>query len=480
MPYPNAHKRQIPPQNSNKTSCPLPIETLPFLTMNFKVKKIKSKKTPWKEKLQKTLKRKEIFIVLIFLLFGGVIWGAKGFFQSDFVKEKTSALVSPQTLKKDEFGHTNILILGVGGKMTEGAYLSDSIMIASINPEGPSASIISFPRDLFVSSEISDRKVNEIYATAKYRLGDEKGLQVASRALENFSGIDIHYQAVIDFKVFEELIDFMGGFDIFVPEAIEDPFYPDENYGYQTFVVRKGNQRFNGETALKYARSRKTTSDYSRAKRQQDILFAIQREMEKDGKLLDLIKDTDGIHDLYKSYKSRINTNLTFTELIALARVGIGIQSNRVSTAVLNDDPSQMGGLLYTPARELFKGQFVLLPENLQDTQLFIRLVLLYPQILQENTQIEVLNGSATEGIAGSSASRLRRLGFHVIKVGNFEAENKTPVFRTYIKNLKPGENEQTIEVLKKLYDVIEVETIPEEEVDPESLIDIQLILGTN
>lgn len=448
--------------------------------MNFKVKKIKPEKKDWKEKVQKTLKRKELLIVIAVLLFGGIILGAKGFIQSDFVKEKAGGLVSPQALKKDEFGNTNILILGVGGKMAQGGLLSDSIMIASINPDGPSASVISFPRDLFVSSDVSDRKINEIYAAARHKFGDEKGLQTVTNALENFSGIDIHYEAVVDFNVFEEIIDFMGGFEIFVPEAIEDPFYPDSNFGYQTFVVRKGNQRFDGATALKYARSRKTSSDYSRAKRQQDILFAIQRELAKDGKLLDLIKNTDAIHDLYKSYKERINTNMTFTEIIALARMAIGIESSRINTAVLNDDPSQMGGLLYTPAKELFKGQFVLLPEDLQDTRLFIRLVLLYPEILQENTQIEVLNGSATEGKAGSAASRLRRLGFHVIEVANFETENKNPVFRTYIKNLKPGQNEQTIEVLKKLYDVVDVQDIPEEEVDPESLSDIQLILGTN
>ena len=104
----------------------------------------------------------------------------------------------------------------------------------------------------------------------------------------------------------------------------------------------------------------------------------------------------------------------------------------------------------------------------------------MFPEILKENAQIEVLNGSQTEGKAGKAASRLRRLGFHVIDIDNYNTENDKPVFRTFIKNLKPGKNLKTIEVLQKLYDITDVREIPIEEVDESSLSDVQLILGVN
>lgn len=449
--------------------------------MDFKVRKITKKQIKTKNKLARKCIRffghKGLGAIFIALVFLAIVFGAKAFVTSDFFKKQTRNLLN-STLLVDENGHTNILLLGVGGKMAEGGNLSDSVMVLSLNPKGPTASVLSLPRDLFVASSVGDRKLNEVYAAARHKHGDEKGLEIAKEAVSNFAQVEIHYAAVIDFQVFEDAIDWLGGFEIYVPETINDPFYPDVNYGYQTFIVRKGLQRFDGETALKYVRSRKTSSDYSRAKRQQDVIFALRKELDSEGKLTTLLRDATGMKDLYDSYRKRVNTDVGFKEALALVKMGVGVNTNNIETAVLNDDPSQKGGFLYTPAKEFFGGQFVLLPEDLDDTQLFMKLVLISPDILGEDAQIGVYNGSQVEGRARKNAVRLRRLGLHVIETSNYESENGKPVSRAFLRVHSPDKVSKTIEVLKQMYDTVEVLEVPVEERD--ELIDIELILGFN
>ncbi len=90
-------------------------------------------------------------------------------------------------------------------------------------------------------------------------------------------GMSIPYYATIDFSAFKALVDAVGGIDITIPESIHDTTYPNEsNRGYITFHIDAGAQHLDGDTALKYARSRHTTSDFSRSLRQQLILKGIK------------------------------------------------------------------------------------------------------------------------------------------------------------------------------------------------------------
>jgi polyisoprenyl-teichoic acid--peptidoglycan teichoic acid transferase len=444
----------------------------------FKVHKIESKRSRSKYKAWRKLThffgRKGAIGIMVILGLGIVFWGGFAAIDSGFFAEKTRQIFSFGPLDKDKNGHTNILLLGVAGEGAEGGNLSDSIMVVSVNPSGPSISMLSLPRDLFLSSRIGDRKVNEIYAAARYKQGNRRGLEIIKDAVSEFTGVPIHYGAVVNFKVFAEGVDELGGLDIFVPEAIEDPFYPDVDYGYQTFVVRKGFQHFDGETALKYARSRKTSSDYDRAKRQQDIILAIRQKAEN----MSLLTDFGKLENFFQIYRKNVNTDLGLTQTVALAKVGLGIDYGNVVSAVLNDDPAQTGGFLYTPAKEFYGGQYVLLPEDLKDTQLFMDLVLIHPEILLENAQISVLNGSMTAGKASRMAVRLRRLGFHVIDVGNYHSDR--PVFRTFLKDYVGEKELKTKKIIERVFDANHTEVVPEMEQDPNNLIDFQVILGTN
>ena len=399
-------------------------------------------------------------------------WGGVAAVRSGMLGEKVRQVVSLNPLKTDSSGHTNLLLLGVAGATEEGGHLSDSIMIVSINPRRPSISILSLPRDLHVSSKVGERKVNEVYAAAQYKHGEKKGLEIIKDALSQFSGIEIHYAAVVDFALFEDGIDLLGGVDVFVPQDINDDRYPDENFGYQTFVVRRGLQHFNGDMALKYARSRKTTSDYDRARRQQDLALAIRQKIESNG----WVDNAQKLREFYDLFRRKVNTDVDLTRMMALAKIGIGIDYGDIISAVLNDDPTQQGGLLYAPAREFYNGQFVLLPQSMADTQAFLDLVLIHPEVLLENAQIAVLNGVGEEGIAGKTAARLRRLGFHVIEVGNYETPTGNPVAITFLETAPESQTPKSAAFLKQFFDISVMRE--SDAISPESLIDLQLILG--
>jgi len=447
--------------------------------MNFKVRKISRNQQKIKNKWWRKWVRcfgPKLSVVLAVVISLTIVFGVgSAIVSSDFhFAQKTRDIFSFGPLDQDSNGHTNILLLGVGGDGAEGGNLSDSIMIASFNPKNPSVAFLSLPRDLFISSKIGERKLNEIYAAARYKHGDRKGLEIIKSAISDFSGIRIHYGAVINFKVFEEVVDALSGIEIFVPTDIEDPFYPDGDYGYQTFVIRKGLQHLDGATALKYARSRKTSSDYDRAQRQQDLILALRKRAED----LSLLTDFDKLAEFFQIYRKNVNTDLGLTQLVALAKMGLAIDYSNAVSAVLNDDTTKRGGFLFTPAMEFYGGQYVLLPENLQDTQTFLDLVLIHPEILLENAQISVLNGSKLEGKASKMAERLRRLGLHIIEVGNYDSD--IPVQKTFLKDFTPEKTLKTTNFLANLLETSHLENVLVESIDPNNLIDIQIILGTN
>ena len=148
----------------------------------FKVRKIEDKRSRSKYKVWRKMTQffgqKGAIGVLVVLGLGIVFWGGSAAIDSGFFAEKTRQIFSFGPLNKDKNGHTNILLLGVAGEGAEGGNLSDSIMVVSVDPSTPSVSFLSLPRDLFLSSRVGDRKVNEIYASARYKQGNRRGLEI--------------------------------------------------------------------------------------------------------------------------------------------------------------------------------------------------------------------------------------------------------------------------------------------------------------
>ena len=329
-----------------------------------------AKNTEIKEKLQKKKKKRmpiaalvaSLFILLIvsILLFGNSV-------KAIFDPISIISTVSKIDLKETD-GRTNVVILGSDKRVKDSRTntLTDTILVASIGRVEKDVLMLSLPRDLWVqNSKGYFTKINEVYSVS--------GGQEISSVVEGVLGIPIHYYAVVDFKVFTETVDNLGGIEVNVENAFSDRYYPVEGKEdapfeerYETVSFEQGVQSMDGETALKFARSRKGDNnegtDFARSARQQKVISAI-----KDKALsLNTLVDPTKLKNLYVTYESNIDTNMDLTNVQSFYLLSQEIDFDAVRSIVLDDrSAADEGGLLYAPQdRSLYGGAYVLLPKD--------------------------------------------------------------------------------------------------------------------
>ncbi len=332
-------------------------------------------------------------------------------------------------LKKDEHGYTNIVLLGDGGHKRDGADLIDTIMVASIDYEKNSISLLSIPRDFYIYPNkelgiIYGGRINELYRNHKNILKDEDSrFQLFKKEAGNIVNLDIQYYLRVDFNAFVEVVDSLGGVTVDVKKKIYDPYYPNAtDNGHVLFTVDKGIQEMDGEKALKFVRSRKTTSDFDRAARQQQVIEAIQEKaLSKD-----VLGSAGKLKNLYYAVENNINTDMTLREMISLAGFAQGLDHSHIVQKVIHDDPGQEGGFLYTPERELYNGQFVLVPfgGNNDLIHKYSDLIFNQREVYYNQARIDLLNATKLSGIARNAAYQLNRFGFNIEEIDNYRDSN--------------------------------------------------------
>jgi len=173
-----------------------------------------------------------------------------------------------------------------------------------------------------------------------------------------------------------------------------------------------------GETALKYARSRKTTSDFDRAARQQKVLEAIREKALEE----DLLTNPKKLKKIWNIFDDRIETNLRFREMIMIGKIADGFDKKNIVSMVLNDEPTFRGGILYSPNREDYNGAAVLLPQgdSFQRIHAITDILFSHPLVAIDNLAIEVLNGSGTPRTAEKAAYALNRYGLNTARINNY------------------------------------------------------------
>lgn len=384
---------------------------------------------------------------------------------------KTIFLAAGSDLAADENGRTNFLITGTGGAYHDGPDLTDTIIVASLNQENETISMVSIPRDFYIENEISgipDSRINETYYYAKKHFSDpQKGLEYFKNKVEGLSNLKIQYYVKIDFSGFEKIIDALGGIDIDVPESIYDPYYPKEGTIYfETFSIKAGEQHMDGATALKYARSRKTSSDFDRSRRQHEIIYAIKEKALQTETILDKSK----INELLNILKDHIETNLGIREILTLGAIADRYTQDKIVTKLIHDDPTQCGGFLYTPPKELYNGTFVLIPAGGEIyVHKYFDLITQNTFAFQENLDIQVLNGTKSGGVAAETKQVLKRYCLNVSRFGNARSQ-EIPNTTIYYKMMPlPKEDPEdeteyyrpyTVDLLKKLLPQAEESTV--------------------
>ncbi len=189
----------------------------------------------------------------------------------------------------DRHGPVNVLLIGADKGIDEGCtetsyQLTDTLILVRFDPASGRAGMMSIPRDLYVPMPgRGARKITTAYAIGE-RGTPGGGPELLRETIEENLDVPVHRYVRVDVHGFERIVDELGGIEIDVPPSrydpsvgLYDPAYPDDNCGTVVVTFPPGHQRMNGKEALQYARSRKTTSDFDRSRRQMDVLMAIRR-----------------------------------------------------------------------------------------------------------------------------------------------------------------------------------------------------------
>ena len=314
----------------------------------------------------------------------------------------------------------NVLLLGVDKREGQvGPFRTDTMILATLDPSTKTGGMLSIPHDLYVPIPmpgIGQDRINtanffgDLY---KYPGG---GPALAKKTVEYNLGVAIHFYVLIDFNGFKKIVDTLGGIDVDVPVPIHDTNYPAaDDIHVQTIDIPAGHLHMNGETALEYARSRYSTNDFDRSRRQMQILKAMRDKALK----IDAISK---LPLLIAQFKDSVETDLPPQEMIELAPIAAQVRPDNIKS--LSIDQSM------TYEIKLNNGADVLWPQRSKIAVVVNQMFPLAPGFSQaaaltkENARIAVLNGTLNAGYAEKTANYLKAHGFNVVQTGNAPRNN--------------------------------------------------------
>ena len=242
----------------------------------------------------------------------------------------------PTSEARVEDDRVTVLVMGIDRRPGE-PFISrtDSMMLISVDSTEEKASVLSIPRDLYVVIPGHGRdRINTAFVYGSTGNNPAAGAALALQTVEYNLGVHVDHYALLDFGAVIDSIDTLGGIDVYVPFDINDPTFPDMNYGYDPLYIPAGLQHMNGELALKYARTRHMDNDFGRAARQQQVLLAARDKALGLG-LTGLITRAP---ELYGSVEDSIRTDMGLDQLVSLARTVSGIPEDVIRNEVLDQN----------------------------------------------------------------------------------------------------------------------------------------------
>lgn len=452
--------------------------------------KRRSEKKP-KSKKRKIIKRTMLLAgAFVLLLGGGLLIRGILIGNSIFKGGGNSALlhgddVDPSLLNGEGDGRINILMLGKGGvEQTDGPNLTDTIIVASIDPIADEAALLSIPRDFWVKSGGYASKINEVYANAKMAAlnsysyqerdsgqakdaGEKAGIEAIKKVVTETMGIPIHYYAMIDFAGFRKAIDTVGGIDINVTKDMVASERMRINGRSYILDVREGRQHFDGFRALAYSRSRKAAgSDFARAERQRAIIVGLKDKVMSTGTLANPIK----LNQLMSDFSGQLVTDFSVNEMLRLYDITKDISGDKVESVALRDflRDDWMGGAQVLVPKE---GTFVY-----DEIQAYVRGVMRDAFLKQEDAKVMILNGTETPGLATKMSSELKSFGYNIKGIDDAPTKDYA---NTTLVDLRAGINKYTRSYLERRLGVTATTAIPDASIEVGEA-DFIIIIGQN
>lgn len=322
--------------------------------------------------------------------------------------EETQAAIAP----------INVLLLGTDARPDEADVpRTDTMILLTFDAQHQTAGLLSLPRDLWVPIPGFgyDTKINTAYQIGESEGYPGGGPQLAKDTVSSFIGQPVQYYVRVNFQGFVELIDLIGGIDVVVPKTIYDDAYPTDDYETQVFYLEAGQQHLDGETALKYVRTRNVDDDYARAERQQQVIRAVADKVMRADMLPTLLTK---LPRLAYTMRSSIETDIPMALQVEFANYLGGSSLREVRQLVLD---SRYGVETYAD-----NGAWILLPDR---TKVRTALAGFFaPPAAGSSSvamsdpnwvRIEILNGTGEPGVAARTRDLLQSQGWQVVSIGD-------------------------------------------------------------
>ena len=290
-------------------------------------------------------------------------------FGSQITVDKTRSPLSTDNGYMNTANRTNLLVMGYGGGVHDGAFLTDSLIVVSLLPQSHHTSLVSVPRDLSVQYPPNSGQYTKINAVYEFASNNGKdmaaGGSAATQKIALVTGMDVKYWLMIDFNGFKKVIDSIGGIDVYVPDSFNACYPKNDNAAVDASWIKaqfnKGMQHMDGATAIMYARAREPLevcgmgtsqnqaelTDFGRSARQQIIVKAVLSQVKQASTWPRLYSAMDAL-------QQAVHTNMSLADLAAFtlkmdlndpksARVGLSNQNVLV-------DGTANGGYALLPA----------------------------------------------------------------------------------------------------------------------------------
>ena len=303
----------------------------------------------------------------------------------------------------------NFLLIG-SDRRPGGSFRTDTLMIAVLRPNDGQVSLISIPRDLWVSiPEWENQRINTAYQhgiSVGYP-GGGPGL-LKDTILYNL-GVRIDHTALVEFDGFRQIVDTLGGVDVpvacpYTDWRLIDPSYDPENENnWYLYTTGPGLVHMDGDLALWYARSRQKSNDFDRGRRQQEVMRALFTQALQAGTL-------KRIPELYNDLKSTVETDVNLVDLLQLSLYAPKMTNADIRSYYIR--PPLVSSWITE------SGAYVLLPNEGPLQQMLTEALSASPKTVERQAVvIDVMNGTSITGYETLAASRLNYAGYetHIV-----------------------------------------------------------------
>lgn len=367
-----------------------------------------------------------------------------------------------------EYDIVNFLLIGSATyNSPNNPGLTDTLILLSVNRTAGTVALLSIPRDLYVyTPQWGMNKINTVYFQAETSDLAGDGIQLLADSIRYNLGMEVDFYARVDFNSFMEIVDAVGGIDVSVDCAIQDwrliqpGLDPRVEENWEMFTLPMGVHHMNGDLALWYVRSRRSSNELDRGRRQQDVIRALWRHIRSQGLL-------DQLPNLWGQVTQIVDTDIALADIVGMVPLALTIDSSRIQSYRFRDGIEIIAG-------ESPEGSFIFLPQREAIIELGRQIV--QPpterQLVREQAVIEILNASGLAGLDRVAADRIASEGF----VSQIVEENLPMQDATQIYDYTGQTKGSSIEALQLALRLGNESVFFEP--DPSRTVDFRIVIG--